>query len=80
MLEVIDSHSVKLDTPPGHHPVFHVDRLRLASTDPLPSQVQDDYQPLPLRVDKADKWVVEEIIGKQLKRRGRGWKLFYEVK
>jgi transposase InsO family protein len=80
VLEVIDSHSVKLDTPPGHHPVFHVDRLRLASTDPLPSQVQDDYQPLPLRVNEVDEWVVEDIVGEQLKRRGRGWKLYYDVK
>jgi hypothetical protein len=37
VLEVIDSHSVKLDTPPGYYLVFHVDRLRLASTDSLPS-------------------------------------------
>jgi hypothetical protein len=80
VLEVISSHSVKLDTPLGHHPVFHVDRLRLASTDPLPSQEQDDYQPLPLRVDDAEEWTVEEIVGEQLKRRGRGWKLYYEVK
>jgi transposase InsO family protein len=80
VIEIIDSHSVKLDTPPGHHPVFHVDRLRLAGTDPLPSQLQDDYQPLPLRVDDEDEWVVEEIIGEQLKRRGRGWKLYYDVK
>ena len=80
VLEVIDSHSVKLDTPPGPHPIFHVDRLRLASTDPLPSQVQDDSQPLPLRVDGGDEYEVEDIVGEQLKRRGRGWKLYYDVK
>jgi transposase InsO family protein len=80
VIEVVDSHSVKLDTPPGHHPVFHVDRLRLASSDPLPSQVQDDYQPLPLQVGDEEEWVVEEIVGEQLKRRGRGWKLYFDVK
>ncbi|EFQ91147.1 hypothetical protein P3342_001712 [Pyrenophora teres f. teres] len=78
--EVVDSHSVKLDTPPGHHPVFHVDRLRLASSDPLPSQAQDDYQPLPLQVDGEDEWAVEEILSEQRKRRGRRWKLYFEVK
>ena len=78
--EVVNSHSVKLDTPPGHHPVFHVDRLRLASSDPLPSQAQDDYQPLPLQVDGEDEWAVEEILSEQRKRRGRGWKLYFEVK
>jgi hypothetical protein len=80
VLEVIDSHSVRLDTPPGPHPIFHVDRLRLAGTDPLPSQIQDDPQPLPLRVAEEDEWAVEDIVGEELKRRGRGWKLYYEVK
>ena len=80
VLEVINSHSVKLNTPPGPHPVFHVDRLRLASTDPLPSQTQDDTQPLPLRVNGEDEYVVEDIVAEQLKRRGRGWKLYYDVK
>jgi hypothetical protein len=80
VIEVIDSHSVKLNTPPGTHPVFHVDRLRLASTDPLPSQSQDDSQPLPLQVDGEDEWVVEEIVAEDRRRRGRGWRLLYEVK
>lgn len=80
VVQVIDSHSVKLDTPPGHHPVFHVDRLRLANSDPLPSQVQDDYQPLPLQIGDENEWVVEEIMSEKWKRRGRGWRLYYEVK
>jgi hypothetical protein len=80
VLEVIDSHSVKLNTPPGPHPVFHVDRLRLASTDPLPSQTQDDAQPLPLQVEGEEEYVIEDIVAEQLKRRGRGWKLYYDVK
>ena len=37
VIKVVNSYSVKLDTPPGHHPVFYINRLRLASSDPLPS-------------------------------------------
>ena len=54
VLEVIDSHSVKLDTPLGPHPVFHVDRIKLASSDPLPSQEVDDSQPPALQVEEED--------------------------
>ena len=80
MLKVIDSHSVELDTPPGLHPVFHVDRLKLASNDPLPNQVQDDYQLQPLRVEGEDEWEIEDIVAEEVRRRGRGRKLYYEVK
>jgi hypothetical protein len=48
--EVINSHSVRLNTPPGIHNVFHVDRLRLASSDPFPSQPNNDTQPAPVLV------------------------------
>ena len=44
------------------------------------SQAQDDYQPLPLQVDGEEEYVVEDIVAEQLKRRGRGWKLYYDVK
>ena len=37
IIELIGTHAVWLDAPPGVHPVFHVDLLRPASTDPLPS-------------------------------------------
>jgi hypothetical protein len=37
--EVIGTHSCRLDTPPGVHLVFHNKLLRLAATDPLPSQI-----------------------------------------
>ena len=45
VLEVIGTHAVRLNTPPGIHPVFHVDLLRPAATDPFPSQQSDDPQP-----------------------------------
>ena len=80
MVRVINSHSVKLDTPLGPHPIFHVDRLKLASSDPLPSQVQDDEQPQPLQVDGGEEWEVEDTVAEEVRRRGRGQKLYYEVK
>ena len=33
-----DTYAVRLDTPEGIHPVFHISLLRRAREDPLPSQ------------------------------------------
>jgi RNase H-like domain found in reverse transcriptase/Reverse transcriptase (RNA-dependent DNA polymerase)/Integrase zinc binding domain/Chromo (CHRromatin Organisation MOdifier) domain len=68
----IGSHSYQLDTPPGVHNVFHSDLLRLASSDPLPSQVQDDSQPPPVLVGNDEEYEVERILDEKLVRRGRG--------
>ena len=77
---MIDSHSVKLNTPLGPHPVFYVDRIKLASSDPLPSQEVDDSQPLALQVEGEDEWVVEDIVAERDRRVGRGIRQEYEVK
>lgn len=41
----ISPHAYHLDIPNGIHNVVHVDKLRPAADDPLPSQCTDNYQP-----------------------------------
>lgn len=67
--EIVGSHSYRLDTPPGIHNVFHSKLLRLASYDPLTSQVQDDTQPQPKLVQQEDEYEVEGILDEKIVRR-----------
>jgi hypothetical protein len=55
----------------GIHDI-HYDLLRLAATDPLPSQRTDDSQLPALIVDSQEEYGVDEIIQDHLVRRGRG--------
>jgi RNase H-like domain found in reverse transcriptase/Reverse transcriptase (RNA-dependent DNA polymerase)/Integrase zinc binding domain len=72
VLDVPSPHTVRLDVPTGIHPVFHVELLRPAANDPLPSQVVDDSQPPPIVVDGEPEWEIEEILAARTKRVGRG--------
>ncbi|KAJ5874466.1 uncharacterized protein N7529_002896 [Penicillium soppii] len=72
VLEVPSSHTVRLGVPTGIHPVFHVDLIRPAADDPLPSQIVDDPQPPPLEIDGELEYDVEEILAARTKRVGRG--------
>lgn len=72
VLEAIGSHSYRLNTPPGIHDVFHSQLLRLASYNPLPSQVQDDSQPLPQLVGEDAEYEVEKILDEKVVRRRGG--------
>lgn len=63
----------ELNVPNGIHKKFHVSLLRLAASDPLPSQVQDDFQPPPITIEgQDDEYGVEEILRCRTRRIGRG--------
>jgi hypothetical protein len=75
--------SYRLDTPPGIHNVFHVDHLRPAADDPLPSQKLDDPQPPAIVVNGEEEWLIERILDtrqKKLPGRGSRKRLEYLVK
>jgi len=69
VIEVIGTHAVKLNTPPGIHPVFHVSLVRRTAADPFPSQVQDDIEPPAITEEGSEEWRVEEILEVKKQRR-----------
>ena len=73
MLEVCNSHTYKLDVPPGIHPVFHASLLKRDTNDPLPSQTTTHNEPGPTLVEGQAEYNVEEVL--RHRRRGRGWQL-----
>ena len=71
VLEVISSHSYRLDTPPGIHDVFHASLLKRAAADPFPNQRQDDLRPPAIMVDGEEEWEVERILRERVRGRQR---------
>ena len=71
VLEVISSHSYRLDTPPGIHNMFHASLLKRAAADPFPNQRQGDSRPPVIMVDGEEEWEVERILKKRTKGRQR---------
>jgi hypothetical protein len=73
VIEVINSHAYRLDTPPGIDNVFHVSLLRPAGTDPLPSQIITETQPPAIvSEDGEEEYEVEEILRARTRKVGRG--------
>jgi hypothetical protein len=47
--------------------VFNVSMLRLASLDPLPSQLQGDNKLEPIKIDREAYYIVEKILEERAK-------------
>ncbi|KAI0996870.1 hypothetical protein K3495_g11311 [Podosphaera aphanis] len=77
VIKVISPHVVELDVPTKIWPRFHVDLIRRAGEDPLPSQIQDDSQPPPVMVTEGHRTSPEQVVQRILRAekvlRGRGW-------
>ena len=71
--EVLNALNYRLDTPRGVHNVFHIDMLRRAAEDPLPSQEVVDPEPPALMVGGTEEWEITDI--EAHKRKGRGWQV-----
>ncbi|KAI0992246.1 hypothetical protein K3495_g15940 [Podosphaera aphanis] len=69
--KVVSPHVVELDVPSNIHPRFHVDLLKIANTDPLPSQLRDDSQPPPTAESGAPEHFVQKICRSRSKKVGR---------
>jgi hypothetical protein len=74
VVDVPSPHTVRLNVPTGIHPVFHVELVRPAATDPFPSQISDDTQPPPLLVDGEEEYEVEQILAVRRRKIGRGYR------
>jgi hypothetical protein len=78
VLKIIRLSAVKLNTPGRVHLVFNVSMLRLASSDPLPSQPQDDNEPEHIEMDGEAYYIVEEILEERAKGSGKQYLVKWE--
>ncbi|KAI0991886.1 hypothetical protein K3495_g16301, partial [Podosphaera aphanis] len=73
--KVVSPHVVELDVPSNIWPRFHVELVRKAGEDPLPSQSQEDSQPEPVLLGPGNQpeQTVQRILRAEKFRKGRGW-------
>jgi hypothetical protein len=77
VIEVLGTHSYRLNTPPGIHNVFHSKLLHLADSNPLPGQEISEPQDSGINIDGEVEYEVEKILGEKT---GRGHAKWYLVK
>ena len=72
ILEKMGTHTYRLDTPPGIHPVFHASLLKSKASDPLESQTREHVEMPPIFPGtESEEYEVERI----LKERRKGTEL-----
>ena len=62
--KISNLYKIKLPDSIKVHPVFSLDKLQKAATDPLPRQ--RNKPPLPIQVNNNDKWEIKEILAYKL--------------
>ncbi|KAL5590152.1 uncharacterized protein BROUX77_007040 [Berkeleyomyces rouxiae] len=74
--KVVSPHVVELDVPTNIYPKFHVDLIKRAAGNPLPSQKTDDTQPPALEENEygEPEYLVERILRSRRRRVGRGYR------
>jgi hypothetical protein len=80
VIEVMGTHTYKLDTTSGVHNVFHARLLRPVASDPLPSQRTIDPQPAPKFVDGELEYGIEDILMERFVRKGKGTQRQFLIK
>ena len=60
--------------------MFHVDWLRLAADNALPSQPQLNDQPAPIHMNSEEEWYMDKIIAKELHCHGHDITKWLQVK
>ena len=68
VLQVVNSHSYRLNTPPGIHNVFHTRLLRPVKSNPLHGQQLTDTQPPSILVDDQEEYAIERILDQKAAR------------
>ena len=53
---------MKLDTPKDLNNTFHIDKLRLANTDSLPNQSENNTQPPLIQKNKKKGFIIKNIM------------------
>ena len=77
VIEVLGTHTYRLDTPPPIYNVFHSKLLRPASSNPLLGQVTSEPQDSGIDIDGQIEYEVEKILDEK---QGRGRLKWYLVK